>query len=57
MAKAFREEGGRFLAAGLSNVFMSLDLLKYVLKTAYDCTLDCVIHLEKIKYVFSAGRH
>lgn len=52
MAKAFREEGGRFLAAGLRNVFMSLDLLKYILKTAYDWTLDCVIHLEKIKYVF-----
>lgn len=41
MAKAFGEKGGRFLAAGLSNV--SLVLLKYVLKTAYDCTLDWVI--------------
>lgn len=43
MAKALAGGRGRFLAAGLSNVFMSLNLLKCVLKTAYDCVLDCVI--------------
>lgn len=52
MAKAFLGEGGRFLAAGLSNAFMSLDLLKCVLKTAYDCTLDVLFHMEEIKYFF-----
>lgn len=52
MAEAFLGKGGTFLAGGLSNVFMTLDLLKCVLKTAYDCTLDVLYHMEEIKNFF-----